>query len=44
MWLKANDTAQKITPPPEIYDKTLPNMSEHERKLCLIDFNFDEIF
>ncbi|KAL4634413.1 hypothetical protein ACB092_04G197500 [Castanea dentata] len=35
----ADETVRKITPPPEIYDKTLPNLSELEGKLCLIDFN-----
>nr|POE53687.1 putative f-box protein [Quercus suber] len=34
----ADETVQKITPPPEIYDKTLPYLSELEGKLCLIDF------
>ena len=36
----ADETVRKITPRPEIYDyKTLPNLSELEGKLCLIDFN-----
>nr|XP_023914353.1 F-box protein At1g30790-like [Quercus suber]POF08269.1 f-box protein [Quercus suber] len=35
----ADETVRKITPPPEIYDKTLPKLSELEGKLCLIDFN-----
>ena len=39
----ADETVRKITPPPEICVKILPNLSELEGKLCLIDFNdFDE--